>query len=55
MDRTVYVVLDIQHAVLMRLIATCGHSGSTTFFSHCLIKGSIFGGKKKLLNIQCVF
>ena len=32
MDRTVYIALDNQHAMLVRLIATCGLSGSTTFF-----------------------
>ena len=32
----------------------CGSSGSTIFFRHYLINGTI-SGKKHLLNIKCVF
>jgi len=38
----------------MRHIVICGLTGSTIFFPHYLINGTIFGGKK-LLHIKCVF
>ena len=38
----------------MRRIDICGLSGSTAIF-HILINSTIFGGKKKLLNVKCVF
>jgi hypothetical protein len=40
------VALVIQHAMRMRLIAICGLSGSTTFFSHYLIMDPIPPPKK---------
>ena len=49
----VFVTLSIQHATHMRHNAICGLSGSTIFFPHYLINGTIF--RKTLLNIKCVF
>jgi hypothetical protein len=49
-----FVALGIQHAICMRHIVICGLPGSTKFFSHYLLNGTIFE-KKKLLNIKCVF
>ena len=46
----VFVALVIQHSMYMRHIVTCGLPLSKTLFH-----GTIFGGKKKLLKIQCVF
>jgi len=51
----VFVALCIQYAMRMRHIVICGLPGSTIFFSTLSQKKARFcGGKKKLLNIQCV-
>ena len=39
----VFVALGIQHEKCMRHIVICGLSGSTIFFPHYLINGTIFG------------
>jgi len=49
----VSVALVIKHAKRTRHIVICGLSGSTIFFLHYLINGTIF--EKKLLNTKCVF
>jgi len=49
----VFVALVIQHAMRLRHIVICGPSGSTIYFSHYLINGTILG--EKLLNTKCVF
>jgi len=41
----VSVALGIQHALRMRRMAICGLSSCTAFFPHCLLNGTIFGGK----------
>ena len=59
----VFVALVIQHAKHRHHTAICGQSGSTIFFPHCLISGTIFGqnfiGHKMcvliLLDTKCVF
>jgi len=45
--------LVIQHAMRMRHIVIYDLSGSTIFFPHYLINGTVF--VKKLLNTKCVF
>jgi len=50
----VSLALIIQQAQAPYYIATCDLSSSTTFFSHYLINGTIFVGKK-LLNTMCMF
>ena len=47
----VFVALGFHHDMGMRHITTCGLSGSTIFFSHYLIKGTIL--ETKLWNINC--
>jgi hypothetical protein len=49
----VYVVIRTHHAMRMRHVAICCLASYTTFFSHDLIKGTIFG--KPLWNRKCVF
>jgi len=47
----VFVILGIQHAMLLRHISIRGLPGSTTFFPHCLINGIIF---EKKYWIKCM-
>ena len=49
------VYLVIQHAMRMRHIIIYCLPRTTILFSHCLIKGTIFEKKKKLLNTKCLF
>jgi hypothetical protein len=46
------MALGFQHAMDMSPIVTCGLSGSTMYFSHYLIDGTIL--ETKLLNIKRV-
>jgi len=50
----VSVALCTQHTVLLRHFVICGLFGCTIFFSHYYMNDTIFG-KKKLLNMKCVF
>ena len=54
-SKSVFVALDIQQAKCMRHIVICGLSGSTNFFPHYLINGTIYGRKKKVTEYEmCV-
>ena len=49
-----FVALGIHHAMRMRRVVICGLPGSKIFFSHILINGTIFGGKKDTEHKMCV-
>jgi hypothetical protein len=49
----VFAALDMPHEMRARHIVICGLPGSTTFFSHYLINGTIFG-KKVIEYKMCV-
>jgi hypothetical protein len=52
----VSTALLIQHTMRMCRILICGLSGSTVFFPHSHKRHELRrGGKKKLLNTNCVF
>jgi len=51
----VFAALGIQHEMCMRHIAICGLTGAAGVLHIISKNGTIFGGKKKLLNPKCVF
>jgi hypothetical protein len=53
-SESVFVALDIQHAMRTRHIVICGLSSSTLFF-HITLQRHKFREKKQSLNIKCVF
>jgi hypothetical protein len=52
----VFLASVIQHPERMRhIVLSSVESLAVQYFAHYLIKGMIFGRRKKLLNIKCVF